>query len=179
MIASAALVGEYGREIPMRAGEIIAIGSELLLGGRLDTNSLFLTEQLASVGVEVRFKSVVGDVEADIAAAIRTAPDRPPVAPTAGGHGKHAPAFGRVGTDSHGSPAPPGAHSVRRRGARQSGRISTGILPLMERLPGGGLARRACRSRTHVRGIRWAEVVSRFDCERAARTPASAYVRVA
>src|SRR5574341_1879789 len=60
----------------MRPGEIIAIGSELLLGGRLDTNSLFLTEQLASVGVEVRFKSVVGDVEADIAAAMRTAARR-------------------------------------------------------------------------------------------------------
>ena len=45
----------------MRRGEVIAIGSELLLGGRPDTNSLFLTEALAAVGVEVRFKSVVGD----------------------------------------------------------------------------------------------------------------------
>ncbi|OLB03919.1 MAG: hypothetical protein AUH21_02565 [Nitrospirae bacterium 13_2_20CM_62_7] len=71
----------------MRAGEIIAIGSELLLGGRLDTNSLFLTEQLASVGVEVRFKSVVGDVEADIAAAIRTAARRAKVVVLTGGLG--------------------------------------------------------------------------------------------
>src|SRR3989449_2243343 len=87
MIASAALVGEYGREIPMRAGEIMAVGSELLLGGRLDTNSLFLTEQLASVGVEVRFKSVVGDVEAAIAAAIRTAARRAKVVVLTGGLG--------------------------------------------------------------------------------------------
>lgn len=71
----------------MRAGEIIAIGSELLLGGRLDTNSLFLTEQLASVGVEVRFKSVVGDVEADIASAIRTAARRAEVVVLTGGLG--------------------------------------------------------------------------------------------
>ena len=70
-----------------RYGEIIAIGSELLLGGRLDTNSLFLTEQLASVGVEVRFKSVVGDVEADIAAAIRTAARRAEVVVLTGGLG--------------------------------------------------------------------------------------------
>jgi len=49
MIASAALVGEYGREIPMRAGEIIAIGSELLLGGRLDTNSFGLLDVLQGV----------------------------------------------------------------------------------------------------------------------------------
>ncbi|MGH7168256.1 MAG: competence/damage-inducible protein A, partial [Nitrospiraceae bacterium] len=79
--------GEYGRGIPVRSGEIIAIGSELLLGGRLDTNSLFLTEQLASVGVEVRFKSVVGDVEADIAAAIRTAARRAKVVVLTGGLG--------------------------------------------------------------------------------------------
>jgi len=87
MIASAASVRAYGRGIPVRSGEIIAIGSELLLGGRLDTNSLFLTEQLASVGVEVRFKSVVGDVEADIAAAIRTAAGRAKVVVLTGGLG--------------------------------------------------------------------------------------------
>ena len=34
--------------------EIIAIGSELLLGGRLETNSLFLTEALIPLGIEVR-----------------------------------------------------------------------------------------------------------------------------
>lgn len=71
----------------MRCGEIIAVGSELLLGGRLDTNSLFLTERLGSVGVEVRFKSVVGDVEDDIAAAIRTAARRADVVVLTGGLG--------------------------------------------------------------------------------------------
>jgi len=41
--------------------EIIAVGSELLTPFRMDTNSLFLTEQINQLGVEVVFKSVVGD----------------------------------------------------------------------------------------------------------------------
>ena len=41
--------------------EIIAVGSELLTPSRMDTNSLYLTEQLNQLGVEVIFKSVVGD----------------------------------------------------------------------------------------------------------------------
>ncbi len=41
--------------------EIIAVGSELLTPYRMDTNSLYLTEQLNQLGVEVIFKSVVGD----------------------------------------------------------------------------------------------------------------------
>ena len=41
--------------------EIIAVGSELLTPYRMDTNSLYLTEQLNLLGVEVVFKSVVGD----------------------------------------------------------------------------------------------------------------------
>lgn len=41
--------------------EIIAVGSEMLTPFRLDTNSLYLTEQINQLGVEVIFKSVVGD----------------------------------------------------------------------------------------------------------------------
>ena len=41
--------------------EIIAVGSELLTPYRMDTNSLFLTEQINQLGVEVILKSVVGD----------------------------------------------------------------------------------------------------------------------
>ena len=41
--------------------EIIAVGSEMLTPHRLDTNSLYLTEQLNLLGVDVVFKSVVGD----------------------------------------------------------------------------------------------------------------------
>ena len=41
--------------------EIIAIGSEMLTPHRVDTNSLYLTEQLNLLGVDVIFKDVVGD----------------------------------------------------------------------------------------------------------------------
>src|SRR3954452_21106677 len=41
--------------------EIIAVGSEMLTPHRVDTNSLYLTEQLNQLGIEVIFKSVIGD----------------------------------------------------------------------------------------------------------------------
>ena len=46
---------------PLTTAEIIAVGSELLGWTRLDTNSLFITEQLAALGIEVKAKAVVGD----------------------------------------------------------------------------------------------------------------------
>jgi nicotinamide-nucleotide amidase len=51
--------------------EIIAVGSELLTHERVDTNSLFITEQLNALGVEVLRKSVVGDDRARLTAEIR------------------------------------------------------------------------------------------------------------
>jgi competence/damage-inducible protein CinA-like protein len=44
----------------MRA-EIIAIGSELVSGQRLDTNSQWLSERLGELGIEVHFHTVLGD----------------------------------------------------------------------------------------------------------------------
>jgi nicotinamide-nucleotide amidase len=41
--------------------EIVAIGSELLTPFRKDTNSLFLTQKLNELGVDVIFKTIVGD----------------------------------------------------------------------------------------------------------------------
>ncbi len=67
--------------------EIIAIGSELLTPYRLDTNSLFLTAQLNQLGVEVRFKTVVGDRQADLVSAARTALSRSDVVIFMGGLG--------------------------------------------------------------------------------------------
>ena len=53
--------------------EIIAIGSELLTPFRQDTNSLHLTAKLNELGVEVEFKTVVGDRRADLISAARIA----------------------------------------------------------------------------------------------------------
>jgi nicotinamide-nucleotide amidase len=57
----------------MPDAEIIAVGSELLTPQRIDTNSLYLTDQLNSLGVEVRRKLVVGDDRRLLTAAIRDA----------------------------------------------------------------------------------------------------------
>ncbi|NCC08382.1 MAG: competence/damage-inducible protein A [Clostridia bacterium] len=41
--------------------EIIAVGTELLLGDILNTNAQFLSKQLAALGINVHFQCVVGD----------------------------------------------------------------------------------------------------------------------
>ena len=53
--------------------EIIAVGSEMLTPQRLDTNSLYLTEQLNALGVEVVTKCVIGDDRERLADAVRRA----------------------------------------------------------------------------------------------------------
>ena len=53
--------------------EIVAIGSELLTPFRQDTNSLFLTEKLNELGVEVAFKTIAGDNRAHLTSAAETA----------------------------------------------------------------------------------------------------------
>jgi len=67
--------------------ETIAVGSELLVGGRSDSNSLFITDQLGKLGIEVRFKSVVGDAQADIVKVLKTAVGRAQVVVLTGGLG--------------------------------------------------------------------------------------------
>ena len=72
--------------LPVTA-ETIAIGTELLIGGRSDSNSLFLADELGKLGIAVRFKSVVGDERQDIVTAIHTAVKRSQVIVMTGGLG--------------------------------------------------------------------------------------------
>lgn len=67
--------------------EIIAVGSEMLTPFRQDTNSLFLTEKLNEIGVQVHFKTIVGDRRKDLVGAIRTALDRVDILILMGGLG--------------------------------------------------------------------------------------------
>jgi nicotinamide-nucleotide amidase len=67
--------------------EIIAVGSELLTPFRQDTDSLYLTEKLNSMGIEVSFKTIVGDRRADLASATRAALARVDVVFLVGGLG--------------------------------------------------------------------------------------------
>jgi len=71
----------------MLRAEIIAIGSELLTPFRTDTNSLWLTERLNSVGIEVQLKTVVGDDEAILEESVRDAMRRSEVIISTGGLG--------------------------------------------------------------------------------------------
>lgn len=67
--------------------EIIAVGSELLTPDRVDTNSLFLTEELNKLGIEVVRKTVVGDERALLLEAFRDALGRVPFTVASGGLG--------------------------------------------------------------------------------------------
>ncbi len=67
--------------------EIIAVGSELLTSQRVDTNSLFITDHLNSLGVEVRRKMVVGDDRDLLTASIREALARVQIVILTGGLG--------------------------------------------------------------------------------------------
>lgn len=69
------------------SAEIIAIGSELLAPDRSDTNSLWLTDQLNGIGIEVKLKTIVGDDDARLEEAIRDALKRSKVIITTGGLG--------------------------------------------------------------------------------------------
>jgi nicotinamide-nucleotide amidase len=70
----------------MRA-EIIATGTELLSGGVIDTNSLYLSEELMLIGFETAFKTVVGDNEQDMEEVLRRAFGRAAVVIVTGGLG--------------------------------------------------------------------------------------------
>jgi nicotinamide-nucleotide amidase len=67
--------------------EIIAVGSELLTPYRLDTNSLFLTDQLNRLGIDVIHKAVVGDGPDEMRSSFEHALGRADVVVSCGGLG--------------------------------------------------------------------------------------------
>jgi nicotinamide-nucleotide amidase len=71
----------------MANAEIVAIGSELLLGQILDTNSAWIAQRLTALGVDLFFKSVVGDNPGRMKEAISRALERADIVITSGGLG--------------------------------------------------------------------------------------------
>jgi len=71
---------------PSRAA-ILAVGSEMLTPLRIDTNSLYITEQLNQIGIDVAFKGVVGDDRGELATAVTTALSRVDLLVLSGGLG--------------------------------------------------------------------------------------------
>ncbi len=71
----------------LRVAEIIAVGSELLVPPRLDTNSLFITERLGTLGIDVRIKTIVGDRREELEEVLRGALHRSDLVVLSGGLG--------------------------------------------------------------------------------------------
>ncbi len=71
----------------MANAEIVAIGSELLLGQIVDTNSAWMAQRLTALGVNLYFKSVVGDNPDRMKEVIARALERADIVITSGGLG--------------------------------------------------------------------------------------------
>jgi len=71
----------------MATAEIVAIGSELLLGQIVDTNSAWMAQRLTALGVNLYFKSVVGDNPVRMREVIARALERADIVITSGGIG--------------------------------------------------------------------------------------------
>lgn len=67
--------------------EVVAVGTELLLGQIVDTNSSWIGEQLALAGIDCHFQSKVGDNPARIEAVLRLALERSDTVLVCGGLG--------------------------------------------------------------------------------------------
>ena len=70
----------------MRA-EVISVGTELLLGQIVDTDAAYLSRLLPQFGIDLHYRVTVGDNEARLADAVRTALARADVVFTIGGLG--------------------------------------------------------------------------------------------
>src|SRR5262245_64242314 len=67
--------------------EIIAVGSELLTPSKVDTNSLFITDRLNELGVDVVVKAVVGDDRDELVHVLESALTRVDLVVLSGGLG--------------------------------------------------------------------------------------------
>ncbi len=67
--------------------EIISVGTELLMGELVDTNSSYLADELAKIGVELRWATKVGDHPGRLEEAIARALSRSEITITTGGLG--------------------------------------------------------------------------------------------
>ncbi len=67
--------------------EIVAVGTELLLGQIVDTNSAYIAQQLTTIGMDLHFKSTVGDNLERIKSTLQAALGRSDFIITTGGIG--------------------------------------------------------------------------------------------
>lgn len=67
--------------------EIINIGSELLLGQIANTNAQYISEQLAKIGIDVYYHTVIGDNKDRLLEMLKIASKRSDIIITTGGLG--------------------------------------------------------------------------------------------
>ena len=67
--------------------EIIAVGTELLLGETVNTNAQYIARELANLGIDTYYQSVVGDNVERLLKAYKIAFDRADLVITTGGLG--------------------------------------------------------------------------------------------
>lgn len=72
---------------PLRRAAIIAVGSELLTPTRVDTNSLYITDLLNGIGIDVISKAIVGDDRPELEAQLAQALARSDLVVLTGGLG--------------------------------------------------------------------------------------------
>ena len=70
--------------------EVVAVGTELLLGEVVDTNSAYIGDRLALAGIDCHFQTRVGDNRSRIASVLRVALDRCDAVVVCGGLGPTA-----------------------------------------------------------------------------------------
>lgn len=70
-----------------KIAEIVSVGTELLQGGLADGNGLFLADMLHGIGIEVAYRTTVGDDRQRITEVLRHALDRSVVVVVTGGLG--------------------------------------------------------------------------------------------
>ena len=80
--------------------EVIAIGDELASGQRVDTNSSWLSRQLADLGVRVLYHTTIADDVEAIAETYQMAQERADVVVSTGGLGPTADDLARQGLSS-------------------------------------------------------------------------------
>ena len=67
--------------------EIITIGTEIVIGSTVNTNSLFLSQKLTELGINVHYHTSVDDNKERLESIIKTAINRSPIIITTGGLG--------------------------------------------------------------------------------------------
>ena len=124
---------------PFRA-DILAIGSELLHGGRVDSNSLFIADMLAQCGIRVAQKMAISDELRDIQSALQATCKQADLVVVTGGLGSTvddrtreavAAAFGRKLV------VRPKAMQILKRQLDRRGRIVTPLLARQALMPSG------------------------------------------